>query len=183
MPVLTGIDLVKILPDPPSIIFTTAYREYAVESYDLHAIDYLVKPITYVRFLKAINKLEKINTDFSASSVIHQNEQTEKEEMTKDSIYVNVNKKYIKVIFNDILYIESVKDYIHIHLDTEKVITKSTISDFFSKLPKEFIRVHRSYIVNRRKLTAYTHHDIEINTKEIPIGKSYRHSVIDILNS
>lgn len=180
MPVLTGVDLVKILQDPPAIIFTTAYREYAVESYELKAIDYLVKPITYVRFIKAINKYqESIGINNPDLSPILSDSKSEK---PKESIYVNVNKKYIKIVFSEILYIESVKDYIDIHKTDGTVTTKSTITDFYKKLPNNFIRIHRSFIVNRKKITAFTQHDVEIFDKELPIGKSYKEEVMKSLN-
>ena len=180
MPVLTGIDLVKILQEPPTVIFTTAYREYAVESYDLEAIDYLVKPITYVRFIKAINKYnESLASHTTQESPSQLNTPIEK---PKESIYVNVNKKYIKIVFSDIHYIESVKDYIDIHMKDNVVTTKSTITDFYTKLPDNFIRIHRSFIVNRKQVTAFTQHDLEIGDKELPIGKSYKQDVMRTLN-
>lgn len=172
MPVLTGIELVKALQNRPDVIFTTAYRDYAVESYELDIIDYLMKPITFVRFVQSVNKYldKKSNTTNLAST-----NDTQQENI---SIYVNVNRRYVKVIFDDINYIESLKDYIHIHTTNDIVITKETISHFETKLPKSFLRIHRSFIVNRFKITAFTSHDIEIGTKEIPIGGSYREDVI-----
>lgn len=182
MPVLTGLDLVKVLSSPPAIVFTTAYREYAVESYEHNAIDYMVKPITYLRFLKAINKYQSLHkspitkSDASFSDTI--NETPKKE----THIYVNVNKKYVKVSFEDILYIESVKDYIQIYTIKDEISTKFTLTEFYDRLPTYFIRIHRSFIVNKHKITAFTHQDIEINTKELPIGKSYKDNVINFLN-
>jgi len=173
MPVLTGIELVRTLQNPPGVIFTTAYREYAVESYELDVVDYLMKPITFIRFLKAVNKFlgqKQNNTTSPAPSPTS--------ETAPESIYVNVNKKYIKVIFADILYVESVKDYIHIHKAEETVITKDKISEFADKLPDNFIRIHRSFIVNRQMITAFTAHDVEIGEKEIPIGGSYKDEVL-----
>ena len=170
MPVLTGIELVKALQNKPDVIFTTAYREYAVESYELDVVDYLMKPITFVRFVQSVNKYIDKKSD-------HQKE--EKSSITQsESIYVNVNRRYVKVIFEDINYIESVKDYIHIHTINDTVITKETITNFETKLPNQFLRIHRSFIVNRSKITAFTSHDIEIGSKEIPIGGSYRDEIL-----
>lgn len=172
MPVLTGIELVKALQNRPDVIFTTAYRDYAVESYELDVVDYLMKPITFVRFVQSVNKY----LDKKSNAIVEQPNTTNHSE--NNSIYVNVNRRYVKVIFDEINYVESVKDYIHIHTITDKIITKETISNFETKLPKNFIRIHRSFIVNRAKITAFTSHDIEIGTKEIPIGGSYRDEVI-----
>jgi len=175
MPVLTGIELVKALQNRPDVIFTTAYREYAVESYELDVVDYLMKPITFVRFVQSVNKYldKKSNTNLTQS--------TNTKDTEEKSIYVNVNRRFVKVVFEEINYIESVKDYIHIHTINDTVITKETITNFESKLPSQFLRIHRSFIVNRQKITAFTSHDVEIGTKEIPIGGSYRDEVMGIL--
>lgn len=178
MPVLTGLDLVRTLKDTSGVIFTTAYREYAVESYDLNVVDYLVKPITFIRFLKAVNKYldtKKIQAPEIGSI-------TKEETSTiASSIYVNVNKRYVKVVFEDIDYVESVKDYIHIHIGDEAIVTKDKLSDFVLKLPSEFIRIHRSFVVNRRKITAFTAQDVEIGKKELPIGQNYKADILSIL--
>ena len=140
MPLLTGIDFAKELQGTPKIIFTTAYRNYAIESYELDVVDYLLKPISFTRFFKAVNKYKSLS---NLSPVV---DIPEKKEFVNDHIYVNANKKYIKVLFADILYVESVKDYIRIHTVEERVITKDTLSDFEAKLPAFFLRIHRSYI-------------------------------------
>ena len=177
MPVLTGIDFVKSLQNPPSIIFTTAYREYAVESYELDVVDYLLKPITMDRFFKSINKyLDR--AERSSSSV----SQTNPVEAGEDSfIYVNTNRRYVKVLFEEVLYVESCKDYVRIFMTGKSIMTKEKISEFVEKLPGYFLRIHRSYIVNTRKIGAYTANDIEIDGKEIPIGISYKQQVMAFL--
>ncbi len=175
MPVLTGIELVKALQNRPDVIFTTAYRDYAVESYELDVVDYLMKPITFVRFVQSINKY----LDKKTTPIIEQSNNTQNSE--NESIYVNVNRRYVKVVFKEIKYVESVKDYISIHTLSDTIITKDTITNFETKLPSNFLRIHRSFIVNRSKITAFTSHDIEIETKEIPIGGSYRDEVLGIL--
>lgn len=173
MPLLTGIDFVKSLRQPPGIIFTTAYRNYAVESYELNVVDYLVKPIAFTRFFKAINKfIEQQNTPIVEPATTHAATQS------IDYLYVNSNKKYLKVVFADILYIESVKDYIRIHLHEKNIITKDKISAFAQKLPAEFLRIHRSYIVNTAQISAFTALDVEIGEREIPIGNSYKNEVL-----
>lgn len=178
MPVLTGMEFVKSLQHPPSIIFTTAYRQYAVESYELDVIDYLLKPITFTRFFKAINKYFNSQQTAKTVSIPHSNAPS-----PEDFIYVNANKKHIKVSFADILFVESIKDYVRIHTPEKNIVTKDKISDFADKLPGHFLRVHRSYIVNTSKISAFTAHDIEIGTHEIPIGISYKQQVFDFFRN
>lgn len=176
MPKLTGIDFLKTLSNPPAIIFTTAYREYAIESYELQVQDYLLKPITFDRFFKAVNNFYTAKLNILISQ--------ENKNNTPDTIYVNVNKKHIKIILNNILYLESIKDYLKIIMTTETLIIKERISHFLKQLPEnKFLRVHRSYIVNLDKITAYTHQDIEIDENEIPIGGKYKDQVLTILKS
>lgn len=177
MPVLTGIELAKSLQHPPSIIFTTAYRQYAVESYELDVVDYLLKPIPFIRFFKAINKF--LNTRNKAVALT-----IDKEVVINTAplfMYVNANKKHIKILFSDILFVESIKDYVRINTVDQRITTKDKISAFEQKVPSSFLRVHRSFIVNTQKITAFTAHDIEIGQQEIPIGISYKKKVFDVL--
>jgi len=175
MPLLSGIDFLKTFPNPPKVIFTTAYRHYAIESYELDVVDYLLKPISFSRFFKAVNKFKTLEK-LPVSTV-----STSEEQVSNDHIYVNANKKFIKINFDDILYVESIKDYIRIHLPTKSVVTKDSISSFEKKLSTQFLRTHRSFIVNAQKVTAFTKVDIEIGNKEIPIGASYKEEVIRFL--
>jgi DNA-binding LytR/AlgR family response regulator len=161
MPLLSGIEFLKTIQNAPKVIFTTAYRNFAIESYELDAIDYLLKPISFSRFFKAVNKFKKL-TRVPVLDV-----STTEEIVTNDHIYVNTNKKFIKIKFDEILYVESIKDYVRIHLPTKSVVTKDSISHFEMKLPSEFLRAHRSFIVNSRKVTAFTKVDIEIGAIEI----------------
>lgn len=177
MPVLNRLELVRTLHDPPDVIFTTAYRDYAVESYELGVVDYLMKPITMVRFLQAIEKYSSRRNE--VQKIIKAEEGETKRH--DDKIYVNVNKRYVKVVFGEIKYVESVKDYIHIHTTEETIITKDKLSEFESKLPSSFLRIHRSFIVNMGKVTAFTSHDVELGTKELPIGASYKEEVLTAL--
>lgn len=178
MPMLTGIEFLKSLSDSPKVIFTTAYREYALESYELEVVDYLLKPISFDRFFKAINKYFK--TTESKSAAIPAGPGPEED---SGYIYVNMNKKHYKVLFADILYAESIKDYVRIHTAHAKIVTKDKISDFANKLPPHFLRTHRSYIVNTQKITAFTNQDIEIGDLEIPIGISYKQNVLKELRT
>lgn len=175
MPLLSGIDFIKTIPNLPKVIFTTAYRNYAIESYELDVVDYLLKPISFSRFFKAINKFKAL-VALPVSTI-----STSEEIIANDHIYVNVNKKFIKIKFEDILYIESIKDYIRIHLPNKSIVTKDAISNFEEKLPSQFLRTHRSFIVNTMKITAFTKVDVEIGDTEIPIGASYKEDVIRFL--
>ena len=175
MPLLTGIEFLKSLSNPPKVIFTTAYREYAIESYELEVVDYLLKPISFDRFFKAINKFFKTIESKSSTVVV-----SEPQEVSK-YIFVNVNKKQHKISFSEIVYVESIKDYIRIHLTDKTIVTKDKISEFEYKLSSNFLRTHRSYIVNADKITAYTVNDVEIGDLEIPIGISYKKQLLEKL--
>ncbi len=173
MPGINGISFIKSLSNPPAVILTTAFREYAIESYEIEVVDYLLKPISFDRFFKAINKHLKSGTIVTGIPA--------PPEKSGGSIYVYSNKKNLKVYFDDILYVESIKDYITIHTSEAQITSKNTITNFEELLPSGFLRVHRSFIVNSSKITAFTHQDIEIGDKEIPIGTSYKRAVLDQL--
>ena len=173
MPVLKGTDFLKTLKHKPKVIFTTAYRDYAIEGFNLNAVDYILKPITFQRFFQAIEKF----TDTNNPSVgILENKKTE-----DSHIFIQSNKKNIKVSFDDVNYIESIKDYIKIHLQDSSIMLKHGITSFEEKLDARFLRVHRSYIVNSTKITAFTKQDIEIGKIEIPIGDFYKANTFKLL--
>ncbi len=175
MPVLKGTDFFKNLTKKPKVIFTTAYREYALDGFELSAVDYLLKPIVFKRFFMAIEKFLE-----SVRPLTMLTQDTIKEEA---HIYVHSNKKSIKVLFSNVNYIESIKDYIRIYLtDSSTIIVKHGITAFEKKLSTSFLRVHRSYIINKQKITAFTKHDIEIGGIEIPIGDYYKSNVLLELN-
>ena len=172
MPVLKGTDFFKNLVHKPKVIFTTAYRDYAVEGFELDAVDYILKPITFHRFFKSIEKFKNLqrNTEITFPT-------SETSQQNIDFVYVRINRKQVKINFNTILYIESIKDYIRIHTELENYITKHSLSSFEKKLDSRFCRVHRSYIINKDKITAYTKNDIEIEKNEIPIGDNFRDNI------
>jgi two-component system LytT family response regulator len=173
MPQLTGIEFLKSITQKPKVIFTTAYIDYAIESYELDALDYLVKPVSFERFFKAINKYK--NTVTPTITPVSTN--------VKEHIFVKENKKSHKVILDEVLYIESIKDYVRIHLKHKKITVKTTLSDFETTLnDNRFLRKHRSYIVNLTAITAHTANDIEIGEIEIPIGISYKQKVFAVLS-
>lgn len=175
MPVLRGTDFYKNLNNAPKVIFTTAYRDYAVDGFDLDAVDYLLKPITFARFFKAVERYlaehKKSNKEVIKEVEIEVEKTTES---NKNYIFVRSDRKEVKIIFDDILYIQSMKDYIQIFTKNKKVTVKDSISNIEEKLSDDFIRVHRSYVVNQREITAFTNHDIEIGEIEIPIGETYK---------
>ncbi|PHN04316.1 LytR/AlgR family response regulator transcription factor [Flavilitoribacter nigricans] len=168
MPLLKGTTFFRGLTEKPRVIFTTAFRDYAVEGFDLNAVDYLVKPILFDRFLQAIDKFK--------SSLGALTDQTPREH-----IYVQSNRKNIKVLLDEIQYVESLKDYIRIHLRQGTLVVKYGLAAFEQQLDQRFVRVHRSFLVNKDKVTAFTRQDIEIGSIEIPIGDSYKDAVLNSL--
>ena len=166
MPVLKGTEFFKHLDLKPAVIFTTAHREYALDGFDLDAIDYLLKPITFHRFFKAVNKYLKRQQ----APQIHT-------ESAKDFMFIRKDRKQVKLYFDAVLYIESLKDYIRIHSPAITHTIKYSLSGFEALLDNRFLRIHRSYIINKDKITAYTKNDVEIGEREIPIGSHYRQMV------
>lgn len=179
MPQLKGIDLLKILSNPPKVVLTTAHAEYALEGYDLDIVDYLLKPIQFERFLKAVSKAFQVAKPAMAASPAVPVEEGKKEAY----IYLRADRKMVKVLLQDILYIESMKDYIKVFTTTGLVITKQSITAMEAMLPEQaFIRTHRSFIASVDKIKSFTAEVIEIEKAEIPIGKLYRNHVLKVLN-
>ena len=178
MPEITGLDFLKSLKNPPKVILTTAYREYAIYSFDLNFIDYLLKPISYDRFMQAIIKFY----DQSNSDLLVPGNSSQTSETKADHIYVRSDKKNVKIKFAEILYIESIKDYVKIVCQGRTVIAKMLISEMESMLPAElFLRIHRSYIICIENIEAFSHTHIDVPGKELPIGRNYKHEVIQTL--
>ena len=174
MPDISGLSLARSMNRDLKIIFTTAFREYAVDCFDLMAVDYLLKPISFERLLQGINKyLEEHDACFEDHS-------TEIQELQDDFIFVRAERKMVKINFRDILFIESLSDYVKIRLDEHKsVVTRDTISNIESRLSQaDFLRVHRSYIVSLGKIDTYTSDTIGMGRYEIPISRGFRESVM-----
>jgi len=177
MPQLTGIDFLKTLSVKPNFIFTTAHPYYAVEGFELNAIDYLMKPISLERFMKAVNKVIDMQVGETSAP----------EKKKENFIFVKADKKLIKVNFDDILYIEGLKDYVIIRQKEGRVITLHTMKSLEAKLPDHiFKRIHRSYIVNIGAIDAIVGNMIELKeksqVKHIPIGKNYREELLKVIN-
>lgn len=177
MPDISGLSLAKSINKKTKIIFTTAYREYAIDGFDLQAVDYLLKPIAFDRFLQAVNKFfETISIKTSAEKKLEKLEKN-------DFIFVRSDRKMVKISFDEILYVESLSDYIKIYLSDKIVVTRETISNIETKLPtNDFFRVHRSYIVNKNKIHSYTNEFIEIDKKAISISRTYKENVLKKLS-
>ena len=175
MPRLTGVELLRTLKHPPKVIFTTAYRDYALEGYELNVLDYLLKPISFDRFLIAVNKFHQLKpaAEESGSTIT-----------TGPFLYVKANKKTVRVFLKDILYIESLRDYIRIKTISQDIITHENISHIEDKLPGEqFLRVHRSFIVALDKIESFTTNSVDVQHLEIPIGRFYKSRVLSCLQN
>ncbi|TJY33491.1 response regulator transcription factor [Pontimicrobium aquaticum] len=175
MPEISGISFAKSINKDIKIIFTTAYRDYAVEGFELQAVDYLLKPISFDRLLKAVN------TYFEVYSKPNKNPQNLSE--NNDFMFVRANRQMIKIDFIDIYYIESYSDYIKIHLENKTIVTRETISAIEAKLPRDkFLRIHRSYIVALNKIASFTNEQIVVKNKSLTISRSYKNEVLEILS-
>jgi len=178
MPEINGIDFARSLSDPPAIIFTTAYREFAANGFELQAVDYLVKPIPFERFLRAVNHYIKLHSKSieKSASVIR--------EKTEDLfILLKDSKKTHKIYLGDIKYIESDGDYIRFYLQNRKLMIRGSLASMEATLPRElFLRIHNSYIVNLKKVNAVTLISVEVDGTELPISRSHKEKVLKILN-
>ncbi|MEO5583324.1 MAG: LytTR family DNA-binding domain-containing protein [Saprospiraceae bacterium] len=184
MPQMSGVDLIKALQNPPLVIFTTAYSNYAVEGYELNAIDYLLKPISLDRFMKAVNKaLEQFELRHREDASIEAAQGME----GADFFFVKADKKLVKIKYDEILYIEGLKDYVIIRLEQGRVVTLQTMKSLEDKLPlTKFKRIHRSYIVSIDKIHAVDGTSVDVYEKgaikQLPIGKNYRDEILEIVN-
>ncbi len=166
LPKIKGLDFLRTLASPPQVIITTAYREYAVEGFELNVLDYLVKPIHFQRFLAAVNKLRQV-MPLAVAPAPETNE--------PESILINVNKKRVKIRLDEILYIESRKEYVKIFVGQTSYLTKFPISNLEQELPREsFVRIHRSFMVNKHRITAFSSAEVELGEIRLPVGRSYR---------
>jgi two-component system, LytTR family, response regulator len=171
MPEISGLDFAKSLTHSPMIIFVTAYPQYALDSYELSAVDYLLKPVRFERFVKAVNKAqayaELLQAKDTADNLV--------ESINDEFIYIKADRKYFKIMLNNILYIEGLKDYIIIHTQEKKIITAINLKTIFEQLPgKSFARISKFYIVNTNHIKSCDPFSINVNNTELPIGNSFK---------
>lgn len=172
LPKLKGLAFLKTLVNPPAVIITTAYHQYAVEGFNLNVTDYLLKPIEFERFLTAVNKVKKARNDKQKSV---------DEQPIKDYLFLSVQKKKVKISFSEIVYIESQREYIKVVTTKAEYISKMGTHEIEAVLPASlFRRIHRSFIVSVSKIESYTAEMVEVNGTSIPVGRAYR-GVIDNL--
>jgi DNA-binding LytR/AlgR family response regulator len=173
MPMLTGLDLLKSIKDPPGIIITTAYREYAVEGYEFEVLDYLIKPIPFPRFMKAMERAVKTNRGATQPA------ENFTPTFENESIFLKVDRKFVKILIKDILYIESLKDYIRVKTATDSFVSYQSLTSITEKLPADkFIRVHRSFTIAVEKVSVIQGSYLEIGGKLIPISREHRQEVL-----
>jgi len=179
MPQITGLEFLRALKDPPKVIFTTAYRKYALEGFELDVVDYLLKPVSFERFLKAINKYFhslSVGTQPGSAEVIQGRSKNE-------FIDVKENKKTLRIYLRDIRFIEGLNEYIGIHTENKRIVTKNSLANIEAILPSgQFIRIHKSFIVQVSRIQAFSSTLIEVDGKQLPIGRSYKDTVLEALN-
>jgi len=179
MPKMLGTEFLKNLSNPPKVIFVTAYREYAVDGYELDAVDYLVKPVSFERFFKAITKLNRVIDKETVTTTVEYKSNPEA------FVYLKVDKDMKKIFVNEIVYIESWKDYVRLFLANNKnLLVKQSISAMENLLSEhKFLRIHRSYMVSLNKISGYNGVAIQLETTEVPIGRLYKQAVMERLQT
>lgn len=175
MPRITGLDFLKTLPHPPLVIFTTAYPQYALEGYELNVLDYLVKPISFPRFLKAVMKAkEQLELKHHEQPALHQ--------ASEDYIFIKADNRLVKIFFKNILYVEALQNYVCIHTTDKKYITYLTFKSIEENLPHElFLKVHKSYIVQLAKVDAVDGNELQVGQFKIPISRNNKEEVMQKL--
>jgi DNA-binding LytR/AlgR family response regulator len=171
MPEMNGLDFMKTLVNKPLVILATAYPQYALDSYELEVVDYLLKPIRLERFLKAVNKAQNYFDLLQAKDV----QPNKIENIGHDFVYIKADRKYFKIFFNQILYIEGLKDYVIIYTEDQKVVTAMNLKTIFDQLPAAvFARISKSYIVNTNKITSFDSFNVYINDTELSLGQRFK---------
>lgn len=179
MPELTGISLLKVLQKRPLVVLTTAYSEYALQGYELDVVDYLLKPITFERFLRAVDKVTQ-RLQPKSPPPVHEKPQVG---ITEQSfVFVKDGTKLVKVVFDDILYVEGLKDYVTIHTKTQKIVSLQRLKTLEEQLPADkFIRIHNSFIVALKAIDVVHKNNIQVGTAQLPIGETYKKSFRDFI--
>ena len=177
LPKMKGLDLIKVLKKPPKIIITSAYQEYALQGYEFDVVDYLLKPVEFSRFLKAVNKIEQRKEIVLPARPAQLTGQ-------RAYLFFSVGKKKVKVFLDEILYIESIKEYIRVNTKSKSVLTKFKLSEVDGLLRENnFLRIHRSFIVAKDKIEAFSATEVELGGKQLPIGRSYKELVLGALEA
>jgi DNA-binding LytR/AlgR family response regulator len=173
MPELTGISLLKVLQKRPMVILTTAYSEYAMQGYELDVVDYLLKPITFERFLRAVDKVIQRLESKTVTTVV------EKPHVTSEQpfVFVKDGTKLVKIVFDDILYVEGLKDYVTIHMKNQKIVSLQRLKTLEEQLPPDrFIRIHNSFIVALNAIDVIHKSNVQVRDTQLPIGETYKKS-------
>lgn len=177
MPEITGLEFVRSLTNPPLIVFSTAYSDFAVEGFELNAIDYLLKPVAFERFAKTVERAKEY-------MALKKNESVEAPDLENDYIFIKSNQKQIKLSYDQILYVEAFADYVKLYTNEKRYVTLQTMKNMEQKLPKDkFIRVHRSFIVGMKYITTFNSSELEIGAVKIPVGKNYKDEFLAKLRS
>lgn len=177
MPEITGLEFLKTIPDPPYVIITTAYREYAVEGYDLDVVDFLLKPISFERFLKAINRYCSRTRPAANTS-----EEIQQETKEKKFIHIQDGKNIFKLLYDDVLYFEGYGEYVKVITQGKTYVVRDSLADFENRLAQDsFLRIHKSYIVNLNKIKGFSTIHVLLKDNELPIGRIYREKAMSML--
>lgn len=179
MPDITGLDFLKTLEKAPHVILTTAYKEYALDGYELNVIDYLLKPFSFERFLKAVNKVaEQVERENQSRVTDTENEKAASPEIFENYLIIRADRKYYKINYDDLVYIEGQKAYVTFHTRQTDITALASLRELEAQLPpKQFVRIHKSYIVSTKRIRALEGNTIEIGKRSLPVGKSYRNVV------
>jgi two-component system, LytTR family, response regulator len=177
MPEITGIDFIKSLENPPLIVFTTAYAEYALDGFELNAIDYLLKPISKERFGRAVAKAKEYYQLKNGNEI-------DKSDLEEDYIFVKANQKLIKVSYDEIKYVEAFADYVKIYIPERRIVTLQTMKNMEKKLPVDkFCRIHRSFIVGLKHISSYNTSEVEVEGNKLPIGKNFKEQFMGLMKA
>jgi len=174
LPGMTGLNFLRSLTNPPLVVFTTAYPEYALESYEFNVIDYLLKPVSYERFSKTVDKI--------MDGKIFKTQVKETKSLSQEHIFIKSNSKFFRVGFQDIIYIQGMKDYLKIHTPEHIIITHQTMTEMENILPADrFIRIHKSYIVAFPRIRAVFGNSVEMEKDLLPIGPNYKERLMSLV--
>lgn len=181
MPDITGVEFMKSLQIKPEVVFTTAYQEYAIEGYNLSAIDYLLKPFSFERFFQAVNKVIDKLENKKAPQDLSDLPATSQTSIAETYLSIRADRKFYKINFDEIIYIEGQKAYVSFYTNKKRITALASLKDLEESLPKDlFIRIHKSYIVSIKEISALEGNMVEVGDKKLPVGKSYKDVVLGV---